>query len=111
MIYINVSFDFLSQNHLIFLGFSMNMNVYMHLDHMLFTTFASVLYRIYNFSPSVRACISDTTRPLMLYIVLVISLIIHDEKTKEINLISSCNVVYLIQNSTDLDKLFFNFLT
>ena len=29
------------------------------------------LYRIYNLSPSVRACISDTTLPLMLYIVLV----------------------------------------
>ena len=27
--------------------FSMNMNVYMHSDHMLFTTFASVLYRMY----------------------------------------------------------------
>ena len=26
------------------------MNVYMHSDHMLFTTFASVLYRIYNLS-------------------------------------------------------------
>ena len=28
----------------------MNMNVYMHSYHMLFTTFASVLYRIYNLS-------------------------------------------------------------
>ena len=43
------------------LRFSMNMNVYMHSDDMLFTTFASVLYRIYNLPPS-----TDTTRPLML---------------------------------------------
>ena len=63
---------FLSQNDLISLGFSMNMNVYMHSYHMLFTTFTSVLYpviwlyRIYNISPSARARISDTTRPLML---------------------------------------------
>ena len=48
------------------LGFSMNMNVYMHSDHILFTTFASMLYRIYNLSPSARAYMSDTTRPLML---------------------------------------------
>ena len=48
LIYINFSFDFLSQNHLISLGFLMNMNVYMHSDHMLFTTFAFVLHRIYN---------------------------------------------------------------
>ena len=46
LIYINISFDFLSQNHLISLGFSMNMNVYMHSDHMLFATVASMLYRI-----------------------------------------------------------------
>ena len=45
LIYINFSFNFLSQNHLISLGFSLNMDVfYMHSDHMLFTTFASVLY-------------------------------------------------------------------
>ena len=36
------SFDFLIQNHIISLRFSMNMNVYMHSYHMLFTTFASV---------------------------------------------------------------------
>ena len=36
LIYINFSFDFLSQNHLISLGFSMNMNVYMHSYHMLY---------------------------------------------------------------------------
>ena len=71
LIYINFSFNFLSQNHLISLGFSLNMDVfYMHSDHMLFTTFASVLYQIYNHSPSARFCISDTTRPLMLYILL-----------------------------------------
>ena len=52
LIYINFSFDFPNQNHLISLGFSMNMNVYMHWYHMLFTTFASVLCRIYNLSPS-----------------------------------------------------------
>ena len=64
LIYINFSFEFVSPNNLISLGFSMNMNVqYMHSDHMLFTTFASVLYRIYNLSASVRACISNTTRP------------------------------------------------
>ena len=66
LIYINFSFDFLSQNNLISSGFSRNVNVYMHSDHMLFTTFAAVLNRIYNLSPSARACISDTTRPLML---------------------------------------------
>ena len=66
LIYINVSFDFLSQNNLIPLGFSMNMSVYMHLDHMLFTTFATVFYRIYNLSPSARAYISHTIRSLML---------------------------------------------
>ena len=47
LIYINFSFDFLSQNHLISLGFLMNMNVYMHSDHMLFTTFAFVYIYIY----------------------------------------------------------------
>ena len=57
---------FSQPNHLISLGFSMNMNVYMHSYYILFTTLASVLYRIYNLSPSARACISDTARPLML---------------------------------------------
>ena len=35
----------------------MNMNVYMHSDHILFTIFAAVLYRIYNLSPSAQVCI------------------------------------------------------
>ena len=35
-------------------------------SHAIFTTFASVLYRLYNLSPSARDCISDTTWPLML---------------------------------------------
>ena len=65
-VYINFSFAFFSQNHLIYLGFTMNMNVqYMDSDHMLFPTVASVLCLIYNLSPSARACISDTTRPLI----------------------------------------------
>ena len=41
--------------------------------HKLYTTFASVLHKIYNHSPSARVCISDTTRPLMLYILLIIT--------------------------------------
>ena len=31
-----------------------------------------MLYQIYNHSPSAQVCISDTTRPLMLYILLIL---------------------------------------
>ena len=40
----------------------MNMNVYcMHSYHMLFTTFASVLCRIYNISPSAAHVVNNTS--------------------------------------------------
>ena len=48
-------------------------------------TLASHLYLIhaYKRSPSARVCMSDKDLLLMFYLLLKISLIIHEEKTKE----------------------------
>ena len=64
--------------------------------------FASDLYLTYKRSPSARVCISDKDQLLMFYLSLI-SLIIHEEKTKEIS--GMTVVVYLIQNSANLHKL------
>ena len=53
------------------LGFSTNTNVYIHSYQNYFTIFTFVLYRTYNLSPSAQVCLSDTTRPLILQMVLM----------------------------------------
>ena len=55
----------------------------------LYTTRVSVLYKIYNDSPSARVCISYTTWPLMLYIIIIY---IHVEQR------NTCLLIVLIYN-------------
>jgi hypothetical protein len=77
LIYINFKFNFLTKYHSLILNCwrILMFSSRRFTRHKLYKAWASVLYQTYNLSPSARVCISDTTRPLMLYLIYYLQLV------------------------------------